>query len=691
MGAVYKANDPALDRTVAIKVLPGHLAGDADFTSRFKREAMAAAKLNHPNVVQVYAAGEDGGTNFIAMEFVDGESLQKRLFRVRQLDVDEALAITLYVADALRYAWNKAKIIHRDIKPDNILLSSDGEVKLTDLGLAKSLRAASVSVTSTGTIMGSAQYISREQARGQKDVDFRSDIYSLGCTLYHMLTGRVPYEGEETMGLPFKHVHEPPPDPTTLRPDCPPRVAAIVLKMMAKNREQRHASYDDLICDLTALHAEATGIAAAPAPAPTVKPAAAAVAPTVAEMPTMANAQAKTRKNTLPYVIGSVVVVGATLVGLLVWSPWKKVGGTSVSRPAANQQEGRGTEAAPTFQNAALGTICTNAVGAEMVYIPPGEFMLGSTKEERAWIQATWSRAVNNEGESPCQATIRNGFWMGRTEVTVGQWKQFITATGYKTEAEQKGYVDGARLQGQPEGRVDGLSWRNPGLGTTPQDNHPVTCVSWNDATAFCAWLTERERKEGRLPAGHVVRLPTEAEWEYACRAGTETKFWWGDAVEDGKGRLNWRGAEDGFEWVAPVDSFGKQGRNKFGLADMLGNVREWCLDNYDPKQAHEECYKGKSDGRVLRGGGFSYGPDGCRCASRHGGSASSSSFHGGFRVCAGVDAFASTFASEVFVKEVAALPAEEQVKRVVAELKRFNPGYDGKETHKIEGGQAPC
>jgi Leucine-rich repeat (LRR) protein len=317
MGTVYKANDPALDRTVAVKVLPGHLAGDADFTSRFKREAMAAAKLNHPNVVQVHAAGEDAGTHYIVMEFVDGETLHKRLQRVQRLDIDEALAITLYVADALRYAWNKAQIIHRDIKPDNILLSTDGEVKLTDLGLAKSLREASVSVTSTGTIMGSAQYISPEQARGQKDVDFRTDIYSLGCTLFHMLAGRPPYEGDETMALLYKHVNEPPPDPRTLRPDCPPRVAAIVLKMMAKDRAQRPATYDELICELTALHAEATGIAAAPTLAPTVKPATAAVVPTVIDAPTMASAPAKKRKTML--VCAGVAAAVLLLIAGVTW------------------------------------------------------------------------------------------------------------------------------------------------------------------------------------------------------------------------------------------------------------------------------------------------------------------------------------------------------------------------------------
>ncbi len=165
-----------------------------------------------------------------------------------------------------------------------------------------------------------------------------------------------------------------------------------------------------------------------------------------------------------------------------------------------------------------------------------------------------------------------------------------------------------------------------------------MCCVNWNDAVAFCDWLTDRERKAGRLAAGQVVRLPTEAEWEYACRAGTQTKFWWGESKEDGDGRLNWGGKEDGFEFVAPVDAFGGRGRNKFGLADMLGNVHEWCLDEFDAKQPHEECYNGNPGARVLRGGSCYFYPSNVRCASRGSPTPSNSNSDFGFRVVAGVE-----------------------------------------------------
>ena len=294
--------------------------------------------------------------------------------------------------------------------------------------------------------------------------------------------------------------------------------------------------------------------------------------------------------------------------------------------------------------NPKRGEVCTLPLGGsttvELVGIPPGEFLLGSTKEEQAWAMANGAaeRYVKSEGEAPRKTRIKDGFWMGRTEVTVGQWKEFVTATGYKTEAEKQGYVDSARRKGQPQwGRVDGLSWREPGFDAAPQDNHAVSCVSWNDAVAFCEWATERERKAGRLAAGQMVRLPTEAEWEYACRAGTQTKFWWGESEEDGKDRLNSNGKADGFGWVAPVDSFGSRGRNGFGLADMLGNVQEWCLDEYDAMQAHEECYKGHPFGRVLRSQSCTSSLSSCRCAQRYTFRPSVSSSAVGFRVAVGV------------------------------------------------------
>lgn len=271
-----------------------------------------------------------------------------------------------------------------------------------------------------------------------------------------------------------------------------------------------------------------------------------------------------------------------------------------------------------------LGNSYTNAVGAEMVHVPPGHFMLGSTPQERerAKMLAGTLEGLDTEGQQPRRAQVRNSFWMGRTEVTAGQWWRFVKETGYETDA------------------VRGLAVLDSYTEELEEDQ-PVAWITWTDAMAFCDWLTKKEKQANRLPAGHVVRLPTEAEWEYACRGGRPgTLFWWGDTPADGAGRLRWREKDGGMKGSAPVDSFGARGRNGFGLADMLGNVRELCLDAWDATCAHEEVHTNytASKSRVLKGGSFKSAALDTRCARRapclysYGGSDI------GFRVCCAVE-----------------------------------------------------
>src|SRR4051812_28336994 len=240
MGAVYQARQVSLQRLVALKILPPHLASDKDFVTRFQSEAVAAASLNHPNLVQVYAAGESEGIEFIAMEFVEGETIQQRLRRCGRLPLTEALDIAYHVATALDHAWQTAQLIHRDVKPDNIFLAQNGTVKLGDFGLAKILRDGSASVTVTGHVMGSPHFISPEQARGERDVDLRADIYSLGCTLHTMTTGRTVFEGPDFVSIMYKHVNDLPAPLHTLLPNCPTSVNRLLTRMIAKERDQRH-------------------------------------------------------------------------------------------------------------------------------------------------------------------------------------------------------------------------------------------------------------------------------------------------------------------------------------------------------------------------------------------------------------------------------------------------------------------
>jgi len=303
-------------------------------------------------------------------------------------------------------------------------------------------------------------------------------------------------------------------------------------------------------------------------------------------------------------------------------------------------------------------------VTLEVVYIPPGEFMIGSTSKEREWAtgpEGGTGRAAGGDGREryegdPRRTRIKDGFWMGRTELTVGQWRRFVEETGYITDAEKGALAAWFDWKAKKWQMAGGKGWRDPSYGFPVQDNHPVACVSWNDARAFCQWLTKKERAAGRLPDGHEYRLPAEAEWEYACRGGrTSTIFWWGNDLKDGAGRLNiatddplpgnkeilpsqkapWR---DGFVMVSPVDHYGEKGRNGFGLADMLGNVWEICLDHFDPQGAHEEVYFVEKDPHpVCRGVSFMARPGAARCAVRLGlSSPSYSDSRDGFRLCLG-------------------------------------------------------
>lgn len=253
MGAVYKARQTVLRRTVAIKTLHPNLAADPDFVARFHNEAVAAAALNHPNLVQVYSAGCTGETHWFAMEFVDGETIQTRLKRLGKLEPGEAIAICMHVATALEFGWRKAQLVHRDIKPDNIFLSHEGEVKLGDLGLAKSSDQQH-GLTVTGASMGTPLYISPEQAEGRRFIDLRTDIYSLGATLFHLIAGTPPYLGESAVSVLLKHVTAPVPNLQEVDPTLPAAIALAVSKMMQKEPANRYGSYAELNAALRSVY-----------------------------------------------------------------------------------------------------------------------------------------------------------------------------------------------------------------------------------------------------------------------------------------------------------------------------------------------------------------------------------------------------------------------------------------------------
>ncbi|HEV2858754.1 MAG TPA: protein kinase [Solirubrobacterales bacterium] len=254
MSTVYLARDTTLDRQVAVKVMHREMSEQADQLQRFRQEARAVAKLSHPNVVAVIDAGEDGGHPYIVFEYVEGETLKQRINRIGALDAQEALAYAIEVARGLTVAHAR-NMVHRDIKPQNVLIDSEGRAKLTDFGISRQLEQDGM--TATGRVLGTTDYVAPEQAMGHP-VDQRSDIYSLGVVLYEMLVGQVPFTADSQVGVAMKHVNEELPDVQQHRPELSAAAAHVVERSTAKDPDDRYQSVGELIDDLsTALEVEA--------------------------------------------------------------------------------------------------------------------------------------------------------------------------------------------------------------------------------------------------------------------------------------------------------------------------------------------------------------------------------------------------------------------------------------------------
>ena len=257
MGTVYMARQLSLDRVVAVKVLAPFLKKNERFVSRFIKEAKVLARLNHPNIVQCIDVGDSGGHYYMAMEYCDGPTVLELLRRGGALAEERAVRIIHHMACALEHAQEHA-IIHRDIKPDNIMIMQGGTAKLCDLGLVKDL-GSSGGTTDTGSTLGTPNYISPEQASGSEEVDTRSDIYSLGATFYHMVTGRTPFENPNPAVVMVSHIQDMPTPPKQLNPALAQDTSKIILKMLRKNARDRHQDPTALRIDLERLLLKLTG------------------------------------------------------------------------------------------------------------------------------------------------------------------------------------------------------------------------------------------------------------------------------------------------------------------------------------------------------------------------------------------------------------------------------------------------
>ncbi len=568
MGNVYRGRHTKMETNVAIKILHASLVSDSKAVERFRREARAALAVNHPNAIQVMDFGvTEDQTVFIVMELLDGVSLQKVIETEKILSVSKTVKIFKQICAAVSAAHNK-DVIHRDLKPDNVIILNydkpDEQVKVLDFSIAKvsSPDKNAAALTEVGLVVGTPQYMSPEQAQGL-DLDKRADIYSLGVTLYQVLTGNLPFTAASSMALALKHIHALPRPLREVNAKIPLEMETVVMKAMAKRPTDRQQTADELADELdkaliasgkSATTSSGSGLAAVtsgggppttgntplqpintPRPLPTPRQ--------TSKLPKMSSqAETMEEKKSSKALIAVILLVlfigiGAGAVYIFVIKPGQTTNTNSSDLPAEFDRLG-------------------------MVWIKGNTFKMG--KE---------STAKEELVQTPVHPISVSDFWLSAYEISNKEYKKFVDEAKYQA----------------PEG------WQNnefaPGT-----DNHPVVNISWIDATAYCQWLSGK--------TGRKFRLPTEEEWEYAARGTDERVYPWGKIWASNR-TVSGESAIKGE--AAPVNASGlSQDQSPFRIFAMAGNVAEWTNSDYSiypgSKATAEDKFKGN---KIVRGGHF--------------------------------------------------------------------------------------
>jgi formylglycine-generating enzyme required for sulfatase activity len=623
MGAVYLGFDPQLQRRVAVKCLQADLARDPRYLQRFLEEGRAAARLQHPHVVGVLGVGEEHGLSYLVMEFVEGESVRDWLGRrSERVSERQALAIVIGAARGLAHAHGRG-VVHRDVKPENLLVSREGQVKVADLGLAKPLTDAGRALrTETGAIFGTPAYMPPEQFLSSRDVGCTADVYALGAVLYALLAGQDAYRGHLLEILEAKRAG-PFPDLAAVRPDVSAAVADWVARACAERPEERPADARQALRELQELARGARNAAGA------------------GEIDGE-RVPARHRSRWIAGGVGALLLVGGAAwyqgQASAVELPWAEVLTRDPDPEVVTDPEARRRMLATGLP----WRVRDRRSGIEMLLVPPGNYVRGASAGD--------GLAHAMEGP-PHPLRVEQAFYLGRTEVTRLDWERYSNATSLRTLAEKESVGLSLRIEGEPgdskrfvvrDGET-GAHWRDPfpllrdGSAVATQPSSPATLMTRDEAQGFCEH--------------HGLRLPREAEWEYAARAGTTTRFWWGDDPALGAGRGNFLDGQrsevggfafdDGHSLMAPVATFGA---NPWGFLDLLGNVQEWCSTDYEresyrrlvgnepPTAAHHA--DPVTGGRpVRRGGSFMGPPLACRVSSRGHDEGPLPQFDVGFRV----------------------------------------------------------
>ena len=586
MGRVYKARHRLMNRLVALKVLAPELLRSAAAKARFRREVETAARLTHPNIVAAYDAGEAAGRDFLVMEYVEGQNLSDLVKRDGPLPVGRALAYLAQAARGLAFA-HAAGVVHRDVKPANLLVDAAGAVKVLDMGLARLPLSGEGEgeggLTSSGVVMGTAAFMAPEQADDTHRADERSDVYSLGCCLFYLLTGRPPYEGRTPMAILLAHRERPIPSLRQARPDCPAAGDALFRRMIARRPADRPASMTAVLAELESLQRD---------------------------LPTGRTQPPCVYRRTAARLVAACLLLTMALAAVWVWvHPWRGQPLQPVApkddvpaAPLAVTHGDTATVVAPAERPPSshpapppLPPAQPRTPAVETVRVPAGEFWMGSPDSDPD---------ASPDEKPRRRVKITLPFLLGKFKVTQALYQDVMGAN-------PSAFGPTGRQQNKMKGIDTGAL--------------PVESIRWLDAVAFCNRLSERH---GLKPYYHVEgstvgvnggdgwRLPTEAEWEYACRAGTETRWCFGDDAAD-LGDYAWYAGNSG-DIIHPV---GQKKPNAWGLYDMHGDVPEWCWDRFDAgfyKHAPLiDPVGGVGATRVYRGGGWGDAAAQTRSASR--------------------------------------------------------------------------
>jgi len=577
------------DNLVAIKILNPQVLENEKVVRKFFHEAMILAKLDHPNICKLMEFFPDGNNYCIVMEYIKGNELKKILQQQKRFPFELAFKIAKQSLEGFQYA-HESGILHRDIKPANIMVDKHGNSKIMDFGIAKMSTAAS---HDTAASMLSIFYVPPERLDKSREVDAKSDIYSLGLVFYEMFAGRRPFSATETAQIMFCHLNEIPEPPSKYATDLPPAVSQAISKSLEKDPDDRFADFREFSEAMGAIDGDIDDATY------TVDLDKGSIADSVGVLPSRAVEVVEKKKKPMTLIASvfiALIIAGAGAAYFMKSKP-KDIGPPPPPPPVESKYEFLQKNAKEFDEFKAIP-----GDGSTMIFIPEGEFTMGSDKYA---------------AEKPVQTIYLDKYYIDKYLVTNDQFQKFVDETGYETDADKEGA--GMVRIGRRWKKVEGTNWKIPD-GLTPiegREDHPVSQVSFNDALAYCQWAQKD--------------LPTEAQWEKAARGPDAWEYPWDKEPNDTLANFdNMVGS------TTPVNEYEK-GQSFFGLHDMAGNVYQWCKDWYGSGDRQSQNPAGPESGteHVIKGGSYIEGMESLRSANRDRYEPNYSSFLFGFR-CAG-------------------------------------------------------